>query len=1542
MIKYYLSSSPDFSIDIKEPFCIPFNSEIETINLEKIKQLLLNDKIKVDNIDSIKIKDQKRNVYIEFNDDYQINEEEDIVLLLHFLENDDEEYLKLETEINTIKKLIEKENNIKKIDKTKDLIYLYASPIVSRIENTDNVYNEYELQLDYRGEIKEIVSSIKPKKIDASFDCCDYDTLLKSIRLKPKILHISCHGSKKGKEFYLFLEDKGVKWPIKLEDICKVIEQEKNLNEIEVIFISACQSKPLGEKFLEYGVKNVICIASETPITDIAAQKFSKEFYYELFNGESVKNAFEKTKNSFNDIKFNKELNDCCCNHEHKNDCKFRKSDHNKYHIKKCKCTYNEYHIHKYDCDFLKYLKTKNFCSKKLYNNTEKICCCSPEIPHNESNKFILLSKDEDHVIDFQDNINFTLNLNCPINYYKEKKNQIFGRGREIKKVYDMFENDIYFILVVGKRFVGKKFFAESTAIYLLERKIIKNFEKVQINSSLSVNYLRKKIESLDKDSQMLFIIHFSLAIKNEIETLKAVLTVLKELKNSLKIYKYLILIDHDNIDYSFIENDFKLKDYDSIKIDILRDESGLKYLDNLNYNINLSKNDLSNLIKETGYYPCEINNLSHIIQNETYFKNILDKYIEEKKKNKKNIDELEEFLKNKDTKELLFLLASLPKGLYNCELFLLKVKIDKIKEINNFIKKEELNENIYKIDEKYIYKILLNIENDEHLINIYLIKIIKMYSIIFFKYLNDEIRKENLKKENSNYEFNALNNLGIWKTFNEKNYKKCFDNNNFDISLIKDLENYTKNSRFNIELLIENNKKNFKILLNEDEYFLEYFEQLLLYLPTIFKYNNKKDECIELLNQYIKLCEELNLNNSKERLKLFLYSIEFHPNFQPESFSHSILKEGRAEAFLLKGYSQIKTDGNSKEIIDNLKEALEIFKSDEKFKIKKCFVEKILGNYYYKLYLKNKCKKDWENMENYYISAIKNNDDIIYKIKFSIEFGKIYYKKHKYEKAQYYLTLANDLAKNINIEYFIQNTKNILDDIITKNEYNITILSANPLIDEKNSEIFANNNSQITFLKKLDSKIKNLKIKFNVLNQKNLEDCFSFNGETLIIKSDCFSEEGLIMEEENGKNKLIEIKELIDLQKKQKNKYKLIILAFINSVYMLNLFRLFNVDYIITFEVINEYLDPDQILDINTKIDIFILKFLENCANNTMEKSFFSAKSYIEKKLKSKNFKTIVNITKKNNNLDDEKLFCLSHESTNNHKNHYNRKFKPFNLSNDVPNSLKKGEIFELINLINKKKLVNLYGLNKKTKIDKKEINIKLLIAKEIADFYLRHNQFKDGIYYTDIKKNNYYKLTDILKDLQIQNYSSDMSIFIIINDFNEKLIGKISDFLNPNLNSLYKNLNLLYISNSPINKKIFESFSIGIQNSKTFTELSSIKKNKIPVKSYESDNNFNYNNKIDINSSSNSIENENNNSIDYDKLIIEDDSVNNNFFDDDDNNNNNNNININNNNNNNINNNNIIINNNNNENEDDNNSSNQFYDNDSYDDNYFNNDND
>ena len=128
--------------------------------------------------------------------------------------------------------------------------------------------------------------------------------------------------------------------------------------------------------------------------------------------------------------------------------------------------------------------------------------------------------------------------MKLQLNIIKKKKNNIFGRGREIKQVYDMFENNINFILVIGKRFVGKKFFAESAAIYLIERKMIKKFEKFQINSSLSINYLCNQIKSFDHEDlnkpEILFIIHFSIAIKNEIETVKAVLSELKSSYNSI------------------------------------------------------------------------------------------------------------------------------------------------------------------------------------------------------------------------------------------------------------------------------------------------------------------------------------------------------------------------------------------------------------------------------------------------------------------------------------------------------------------------------------------------------------------------------------------------------------------------------------------------------------------------------------------------------------------------------------------------------------------------------------------------------------------------------------------------------------------------------------------------------------------------------------------------------------------------------------------------------------------------------------------------
>ena len=93
----------------------------------------------------------------------------------------------------------------------------------------------------------------------------------------------------------------------------------------------------------------------------------------------------------------------------------------------------------------------------------------------------------------------------------------------------------------------------------------------------------------------------------------------------------------------------------------------------------------------------------------------------------------------------------------------------------------------------------------------------------------------------------------------------------------------------------------------------------------------------------------------------------------------------------------------------------------------------------------------------------------------------------------------------------------------------------------------------------------------------------------------------------------------------------------------------------------------------------------------------------------------------------------------------------------NDLNDSKK--IINKIIKKINEYKKVNLYVPNKNIKKEKKQVK---LIAKEIAIFYHRHNKFNDdGIYYIEIKINDF--CNDILKKLNIQNYSSYKPIFII-----------------------------------------------------------------------------------------------------------------------------------------------------------------------------------
>ena len=116
----------------------------------------------------------------------------------------------------------------------------------------------------------------------------------------PKILHISCHGLrielKQG-----FYKDKD-----KIEkENCLLFEKEngeghlmtakllnkalkKQLPDLNVIFLAACNSEFAGKIFLKCGAKHVICVKKDKEVRDDVAVEFTDLFYKFLFQGESV------------------------------------------------------------------------------------------------------------------------------------------------------------------------------------------------------------------------------------------------------------------------------------------------------------------------------------------------------------------------------------------------------------------------------------------------------------------------------------------------------------------------------------------------------------------------------------------------------------------------------------------------------------------------------------------------------------------------------------------------------------------------------------------------------------------------------------------------------------------------------------------------------------------------------------------------------------------------------------------------------------------------------------------------------------------------------------------------------------------------------------------------------------------------------------------------------------------------------------------------------------------------------------------------------
>ena len=87
-------------------------------------------------------------------------------------------------------------NKLSDVSRKYDLIYLYASPIISEDGN------ETDSPISYMEEIRIIIDSMKKskKKFNCKFECINENVLREIItKNKSKILHISTYGSYDGK-----------------------------------------------------------------------------------------------------------------------------------------------------------------------------------------------------------------------------------------------------------------------------------------------------------------------------------------------------------------------------------------------------------------------------------------------------------------------------------------------------------------------------------------------------------------------------------------------------------------------------------------------------------------------------------------------------------------------------------------------------------------------------------------------------------------------------------------------------------------------------------------------------------------------------------------------------------------------------------------------------------------------------------------------------------------------------------------------------------------------------------------------------------------------------------------------------------------------------------------------------------------------------------------------------------------------------------------------------------------------------------------------
>ena len=404
------------------------------------------------------------------------------------------------------------------------------------------------------------------------------------------------------------------------------------------------------------------------------------------------------------------------------------------------------------------------------------------------------------------------------------------------------------------------------------------------------------------------------------------------------------------------------------------------------------------------------------------------------------------------------------------------------------------------------------------------------------------------------------------------------------------------------------------------------YLEQILLMLPSCFYF---KKTCKSIIYKCIGICKNLDLNYFK--LSIFLISLKqelkeededyknfsliFNENKNNKYFNESTFNELKGEAYFLKGLKLEKKKAFG-EAIKSFEEAIKLFEKiiNKEMKIRIAYANYEIGLIYF---IEKKYDEAKNSLKEAQRISNENKDDFLEQ-RCNIDLALNLYKQSS-DKLESKERINNLLMKVINKNVGFNGQTNAITSLkreayrlkLALNQYlepDITILSSNPLNNNCSvlgRGIFSHYNNQYYLLQKLNEKINsNIKIDFRLLNKNenednllgdNLFESFNKKGKILIIQSDDFTNNGeIILESKYGESELLTNNMLDNKFPVKKINYEIVILCFINSIRLKDIFK-DKTNFLITFNEIDyKEFNYYSLFEYNKLSIDFLINFIE------------------------------------------------------------------------------------------------------------------------------------------------------------------------------------------------------------------------------------------------------------------------------------------------------------------------------------------------------------